>query len=151
MRAGEIKKRILAEHPNLDLEIKKDLAFQVAKHIEEARLVKGYTQKGLAERVGTHQSNIARAENGASLPSLSFLKRLADAFETYLIAPKFAFMEEARGVMPVWTAPTRQSVTEINEVHHQGQGFLSNTYVTLAFVSSRTDNQIDENRSAVLI
>lgn len=94
MKIRDIKKEILKNKPGVDLEIKKDLAFQVAKHFEEARLVKGFTQKELAKKIGTSQSNIARTENGNSLPSLSFLKRVAEAFNTYLIPPKFAFMEK---------------------------------------------------------
>ncbi len=96
MRVGELKKKILAQNENLELQVKKDLAFQVARHFEEARLVRGLTQVRLAQKVGTSQSNIARAENGSALPSLSFLKRVADALNTYLIPPKFAFMEELK-------------------------------------------------------
>jgi transcriptional regulator with XRE-family HTH domain len=94
MRIGDIKKEILKNKPYIGLEVKKDLAFQVARHFEEARLVKGLTQKELAKKIGTSQSNIARTENGNSLPSLSFLKRVAEAFNTYLLPPKFAFMEK---------------------------------------------------------
>ncbi|MDD5721079.1 MAG: helix-turn-helix transcriptional regulator [Candidatus Pacebacteria bacterium] len=94
MKIGDIKKEILKNKPYIDLEVKKDLAFQVARHFEEARLVKGLTQKELAKKIGTSQSNIARTENGNSLPSLSFLKRVAEAFNTYLLPPKFAFMEK---------------------------------------------------------
>ncbi len=93
MKIENLRKELEKNRPDLDLKIKKDLAFQVALHLEEARLVKGYTQKELARKAGTKQSNIARAERGLHLPSLSFLKRIAEAFETYLIPPKFAFME----------------------------------------------------------
>ena len=96
MRIRDLKNKILKNNSSIDLEVKKDLAFQVAKHFEEARLIKGLTQKELAEKIGTNQSNIARTENGSSLPSLSFLKKVAHAFNTYLIPPKFAFMEENR-------------------------------------------------------
>lgn len=98
MKINDLREKIFVRNPNLEFEIKKDLAFQVAKHLEEARLIKGLTQRELAKEAGTTQSNIARAENGNTLPSLSFLKRLADAFKTYLIPPRFAFMEESKEI-----------------------------------------------------
>ena len=93
MKISELKKQLLKKNPSLELTVKKDLAFQMAKHLEEARIIKGFTQVELAKKIGTSQSSIARLESGNSLPSLSFLKKIADAFETYLIPPKFAFME----------------------------------------------------------
>ena len=47
--------------------------------IIEARIKKGITQKALAEKMGTKQSAIARFESGNYNPSLSFLKKLANA------------------------------------------------------------------------
>ncbi|MFZ5909086.1 MAG: helix-turn-helix transcriptional regulator [Chloroflexota bacterium] len=45
--------------------------------IARLRIARGLTQAQLAELVGTHQPSIARIENGKSLPSLSFLRRVA--------------------------------------------------------------------------
>lgn len=74
----------------------KDLLFEfeVANLITEARYFSGLTQKDLADLIGTQQPSIARIEKGQSLPSLSFLLRIAKAMGTYLIAPKFGFMDE---------------------------------------------------------
>ena len=47
--------------------------------IARLRIQRGLTQAQLAEMVGTRQPSIARLENGNSIPSLSFLKRIADA------------------------------------------------------------------------
>ena len=47
------------------------------------RIQRGLTQAQLAELVGTRQPSIARLENGNSFPSLSFLKRIADALDAY--------------------------------------------------------------------
>jgi DNA-binding XRE family transcriptional regulator len=47
--------------------------------IARLRIQRGLTQTQLAEMVGTRQPSIARLENGNSIPSLSFLKRIADA------------------------------------------------------------------------
>jgi DNA-binding XRE family transcriptional regulator len=48
-----------------------------------ARLLiqRGLTQTQLAEMVGTRQPSIARLENGSSVPSLSFLERIARALD----------------------------------------------------------------------
>ena len=51
--------------------------YQVAR----LRLQRGLTQAQLAEMVGTRQPSIARLENGTSVPSLSFLDRIARALD----------------------------------------------------------------------
>lgn len=51
--------------------------YQVAR----LRMLRGLTQAQLAEMVGTRQPSIARLENGNSTPSLSFLKRIAEALD----------------------------------------------------------------------
>jgi transcriptional regulator with XRE-family HTH domain len=50
-------------------------AYQVAR----LRILKGLTQEQLAELVGTRQPSIARLENGASTPTISFLRKVAAA------------------------------------------------------------------------
>jgi DNA-binding XRE family transcriptional regulator len=45
--------------------------------IARLRIQRGLTQAQLAEMVGTRQPSIARIESGKSLPSLSFLERVA--------------------------------------------------------------------------
>jgi DNA-binding XRE family transcriptional regulator len=47
--------------------------------IARLRILRGLTQAQLAEMVGTRQPSIARLENGSSIPSLSFLQRIATA------------------------------------------------------------------------
>ena len=49
--------------------------------IARLRIQRGLTQKQLAEMVGTRQPSIARLENGSSVPSLSFLGRIAKALD----------------------------------------------------------------------
>lgn len=60
------------------------LEYQVARAVILTRVKKRMTQKELAIAVGTKQSVISRFESATSLPSLSFLKRLADALNTSL-------------------------------------------------------------------
>jgi len=62
--------------------VKKELNLNEAEYkiIEEiimARKEKKLTQKGLAELIGTKQSNISRLESGNYNPSLDFLNRIA--------------------------------------------------------------------------
>jgi DNA-binding XRE family transcriptional regulator len=47
--------------------------------IARLRILRGLTQAQLAEMVGTRQPSIARLENGSSIPSLSFLQKIATA------------------------------------------------------------------------
>ena len=54
-----------------------ELEYQIARALIKARLERGYTQKELAEKLQTRQSVISRVENARTIPSLSFLKRLA--------------------------------------------------------------------------
>jgi transcriptional regulator with XRE-family HTH domain len=72
---------------------KYDLGFEVGRAVIKARVFKGISQEKLAKLVETKQPSIARIENGKSLPSLRFLAKLAKAMGTYLLAPRFAFLE----------------------------------------------------------
>lgn len=58
--------------------------FAVIQAMIEARAKKGITQKKLAVRLKTKQSVISRLETGRGNPTLSFLQRLAQAFNTRL-------------------------------------------------------------------
>lgn len=61
-----------------------ELEYQIARSIIEARAKKGWSQAKLAEKLHTKQSVISRIENAKTVPSLSFLKRLADVLNTSL-------------------------------------------------------------------
>ncbi len=58
--------------------------FEVSRALIEARIKKGLTQKKLAKKLKTTQSAISRLESGRSNPTLSFLQKLAAAFDSYL-------------------------------------------------------------------
>lgn len=73
-----------------DWETKKmeDAAFAAAaKELEPGyqvarlRIQRGLTQTQLAAKVGTRQPSIARLENGSTLPSISFLNKIATALD----------------------------------------------------------------------
>lgn len=66
----------------------KDAAFDAAaKELEPGyqvarlRIQRGLTQTQLAAKVGTRQPSIARLENGSTLPSISFLNKIATALD----------------------------------------------------------------------
>lgn len=61
-----------------------ELEYQIARALIRARIEKGLTQKELAKKLHTKQSVISRVENAKTMPSLSFLKRLAQALNTSL-------------------------------------------------------------------
>ncbi len=58
------------------------LAEETAQILIGARTKKGITQSDLAKKIHTTQSVIARAESGRFLPGLSFIGRVAKAYET---------------------------------------------------------------------
>jgi DNA-binding XRE family transcriptional regulator len=53
-------------------------ALEPAYQIARLRIMRGLTQKELADLVGTKQPSIARLESGRTEPKISFLRRLAE-------------------------------------------------------------------------
>lgn len=65
--------------------------YRLASALIRLRLAKGLTQAQLAALLNTKQESIARLESGSSLPSLSTVRRVADALDAELeinIRPK---------------------------------------------------------------
>jgi len=76
-------KKQLLKDPKFRKALKEsELEYQVARAIIKARIEKGLTQQQLAHKLKTRQSVISRVENAKTMPSLSFLKRLAQALDT---------------------------------------------------------------------
>ncbi len=74
-----VKKELLS-----DPEVKKEYdrlgpEFAIISQLIDIRAKKGLTQKGLAEKLGTKQSAIARLESGNGNPTLEFLQKTAKA------------------------------------------------------------------------
>jgi ribosome-binding protein aMBF1 (putative translation factor) len=61
-----------------------EIEFQIAEAIIKARIERGLTQKELAKKLKTRQSVISRVESVKTIPTLSFLKRLAEALDVGL-------------------------------------------------------------------
>ena len=60
------------------------LEYEIARALIKARIEKKLTQAELARRMKTKQSVISRVENARTVPSLSFLKRLAQVLNASL-------------------------------------------------------------------
>ncbi len=72
-------KQKLQEDPEFAKEYERlELPSMLARQVIKMRVDKGITQAELAKLVGTQQSSISRLENMTSMPSLSFLQRIAE-------------------------------------------------------------------------
>ncbi|OGI22073.1 MAG: hypothetical protein A2808_03515 [Candidatus Moranbacteria bacterium RIFCSPHIGHO2_01_FULL_55_24] len=94
MKHAELKKILSEDKDYRDLINHYDLKYEISELITRARISRGFSQEKLAKLIKSKQPNIARLENASALPSLSTLEKIAKAFDSYLIAPKFAFLEE---------------------------------------------------------
>jgi DNA-binding XRE family transcriptional regulator len=71
-------KQKLQEDPEFAKEYERlELPSMLARQVIKMRVDKGITQAELAQLVGTQQSSISRLESMTSLPSLTFLQRIA--------------------------------------------------------------------------
>lgn len=78
-------KNELAKKKRLKKEFERyDLAEEIATSLLSARVHRGITQAKLGKLVGTSQPNIARAESGEHIPSISFLQKVADVLKVKL-------------------------------------------------------------------
>ena len=81
----ETHKKLLMKNPKFRKEYEESrLEYEIARAVIRARIEKGLTQKQLAEKLNTKQSVISRVESANTTPSLSLLKRLAQALNTSL-------------------------------------------------------------------
>ena len=65
--------KFAAEYKALEVE------YQIRAQLIEARANQNVTQKELARKVGTKQSNISRLESGSYNPSIGFLSKVAES------------------------------------------------------------------------
>ena len=78
-------KKILLKDPKFRKAYEESrLEYEIARAVIRARIERGLTQKQLADKLNTKQSVISRVESANTTPSLSFLKRLAEALNTSL-------------------------------------------------------------------
>ena len=81
---NELKKKWLKNPEFRKLYEESQPEFEIAKAIIRVRIENKITQKELAKRMHTTQSVISRVEQARTSPSISFLKRLAQALGTSL-------------------------------------------------------------------
>jgi len=116
---NNLKKKLLENPSFRDFYYNKSLAFQISEMIIEARRMNGVSQEELAKLMRTKQPSIARAENGAFLPSLNFLEKIADSLETKLIPPKFECLEKQNQTVNIlnskWVTNKINALTLINQ------------------------------------
>lgn len=124
-----------------------DLAFEVSLEILEARFAKNYTQEDLAKKMGTKQPSIARLENASKLPSLSFLFKMARAFNTRLIPPKFEFLENIKKEEAFNSAMTKKIELNINKQGPWSELIQDNLSEQITFTTSVCTS---ENQRALL-
>jgi len=78
-------KEIILQNKEVENELKmNESEYQIIEEIIMARKERNLTQRGLAELIGTRQSNISRLESGNYNPSLDFLQKIASAMDKRL-------------------------------------------------------------------
>lgn len=68
---------------------KKETLEIVGQRIRMARIYKGLSQAGLAEKTGTKQSGISRAETGKYSFTVEYLLKIANGLDMDLMLPNF--------------------------------------------------------------
>jgi transcriptional regulator with XRE-family HTH domain len=99
----EHKKRLLKDSKFREEYEALEPEYKLASTLIRLRLAKGLTQEQLAKLLNTKQESIARLESGGSLPSLSTVKKVADALDAELeitLRPKLRSGETKSVAMP---------------------------------------------------
>ncbi len=81
MNHNEIKKELLKDSETRKEYDSLELLYNIKSAIIRMRIEKGWSQKELAEQIGTKQSAVSRLESGSYNPSIAFLCKIALAFE----------------------------------------------------------------------
>lgn len=92
MDIRDYKRELESQFPEASKKVKNDLALQIGNEVERHRVAYKLTQAGLAKKVGTQQSGISRLERGTTLPSLRFLRKIANALEMYVECKFYPFV-----------------------------------------------------------
>ena len=83
-KIAELKSRLMTNPEFRDEYKKADAEFAIVEALVRARTAAKLSQAEVAKRIGTTQSAIARLEGGGVSPSLSTLRRYAEATGTKL-------------------------------------------------------------------
>ena len=82
---GDIKKEFLKDPATYKEYKSLEPEYKIISQMIKIRIEQGLTQKELADKIGTRQSNISRLESGEYNPSLEFLKKVAIGLNKELI------------------------------------------------------------------
>ena len=82
---GALKKVSFAEKENNKVNNDYDVFEEIRGQLIKAREEAGLTQKDLARLSGLAQSNISNIENGSNRPTITTLKKIADALGKRLV------------------------------------------------------------------
>lgn len=108
MTHDEAKKLLFAADPELKREYDKlQPIHNIAGTLIQARIDNDMTQKELARRCGTRQSNISRLESGEANPTLAMLHKIAEATGTELV---IEFRKRDEAAVPVKEASRTSAV-----------------------------------------
>ena len=135
MNIKELKEELLKNEKFRKEYERKDIALEIGEMIIDARVKVGFTQKKLADKVKTKQPSIARLENGNSLPSIGFLEKIAKAFGTELIPPRFAFLENNE------FAAASESMGQISHNSYPMQNYLRCEVVPEVYNFAKSDKE----------
>ena len=91
LEARLMKKKAFRDSAN---RVMMDVIYRVGRMTKEVWISKGLSQADLAKKLKTHQSAIARLENGNANISLGFLDKVAKALNTRLLSPRFESLKE---------------------------------------------------------
>jgi len=81
---GDFEKELFKQPGFKEAQEETRLEYEIARALIKARIEKGLTQAEVARLMNTKQSVISRVENARTMPSLAFLKRLAEVLNASL-------------------------------------------------------------------
>ncbi len=114
-------KKLLMKEPEFKAEYDAlELEYKLARELIRLRLAKGLTQEELASRINTKQAGIARLESGSYLPSLSTVRKVAEALDAELdivLRPKKAEPKQPQDSENRSGTKRRQRGTETSRSH----------------------------------
>ncbi len=82
MKLEEYRKGLQQDPEYLAVEKELKPLLDLADDVLKLRLERGWSQAELARRAGTQQSNISRIESGLGNPTVKFIQKLANTFDT---------------------------------------------------------------------
>ena len=103
MNWKEHKKKLM-ENPEFRKEYEAlEPEYKLASDLIRLRLAKGLTQEQLAKLLNTKQESIARLESGGSLPSLSTVRKVAEALDAEVeinLRPRYHAVKDSLAARP---------------------------------------------------